>query len=379
MKIFLATTSVSSSVCGGLGISAGTLAFSTGITHYVGVDGCRTIKATADRFFRSTRSCSLLRCHGQRKSYHYDQHSTATTVFGRLASRSTPMKNIKFGHRPNPFNLLQQLRLYRGGEGGGGGSSDNEDSDNIEIDEETATTAIDADDNNDNKNDDDDIPYREHGYRSKPFSWDELVRIVNGDERTGLQPNLAIFSRSIEVERSYSKAKKEIFQTYETIADHILHSKFGLARHFNATSQRYYVSLPPPPPSSESEASESGSTQGTNTDSISINNVWEVNDNPRNGKSIVLAPNEFPYYVQDGIEHWVLWKLYDAITEDDVNYALRRLAIVAGKTRSVADSTDYDGDDFSTFDSLWWENPPHLKSLPQINHVHFLIRQRRRS
>jgi len=203
---------------------------------------------------------------------------------------------------------------------------------------------------------DDDIPYREYGYRSTPFGWDELVTIINGDAETGEEQNLAKLCRSVDEERRYGKAKKEILQKYETIVHHILYSKFGIDRQYNTTSEKFYVSLPPQPSLPATEVlSKSASS------SSSVTEDDDDGTRPNNFKTLVLLPNEFPYFVGDSVEHWVLWKLYDEITHDDIDDAIRSLHAV---------------DDADTDDVLWWENPPHLKSLPQINHVHFLIRRK---
>ena len=206
---------------------------------------------------------------------------------------------------------------------------------------------------------DDDIPYREYGYRSTPFCWDELVTIVNGNSETGEEQNLAKLCRSVEEERRYGEAKKEILQNYESIVDHVLYTKFGIERQYNTTSEKFYVRLPPQP---SPPAIEVSSMSASSSSSSSILDATR----PNNFKTMVLLPNEFPYFVGDSVEHWVLWKLYDEISQHDIDDAIRSLQ------KNTPDPVDETGPDMD--DVLWWENPPHLKSLPQINHVHILVR-----
>jgi hypothetical protein len=60
-----------------------------------------------------------------------------------------------------------------------------------------------------------------------------------------------------------------------------------------------------------------------------------------------------------GIEHWCLWKLCEDITDDEVEEAKQDLR------RMLGDELDF----------LTWRNPPHLKSLPDIDHIHLLLRK----
>ena len=67
--------------------------------------------------------------------------------------------------------------------------------------------------------------------------------------------------------------------------------------------------------------------------------------------------NDFPYYMEDGIEHWILWKLGDSCDDRDIDEAKKELR---KKNK------------FMEF--LHWVNPPHLKSLPAVDHIHILGR-----
>ena len=67
--------------------------------------------------------------------------------------------------------------------------------------------------------------------------------------------------------------------------------------------------------------------------------------------------NDFPYFFEEGIEHWVLWSATGSIPED----ALREEAL----RRFGADH-----------DVLIWVNPPELQSVRALWHAHVLTRKK---
>ncbi len=86
--------------------------------------------------------------------------------------------------------------------------------------------------------------------------------------------------------------------------------------------------------------------------------VWEAFESPSGAKGSrrILAMNDFPYYMEDGIEHWCLWKLGgEDVTENDISWAKEELA-------SRGD----------IIEMMHWINPVYLKSLPDIDHVHIV-------
>ena len=172
------------------------------------------------------------------------------------------------------------------------------------------------------------IPPREHGYRLTPFSWSELQQIIVEEQ------DLAKLSRSVEQEETYLRFRQELLQEYASVYDHILHSKFGYPKRLDdQTPQRWEAyppsqqQQPPPPPP----------------------------------PIVVLVPNDFPYHTESGIEHWVLWKLHEKVNQIDIDQAKEDLR------QRLGDDVDL----------IHWENPPHLKSLPDIDHVHILVRRRK--
>lgn len=68
-----------------------------------------------------------------------------------------------------------------------------------------------------------------------------------------------------------------------------------------------------------------------------------------------LVLNDFPYYFEENIEHWVYWKLGSTITESEINNTINSFS-----------------QDKKYLEISFWINPPHLKSLPDIDHIHFV-------
>ena len=183
-------------------------------------------------------------------------------------------------------------------------------------------SASNSNDSSDGKFDDVVIPHREHGYATKPLSWDDLVQIIQVEE------NLAKLSRSLPQERVYQRYRKNLLNEYQSVYDHILISKFNFERRKDKETGRIVAY----PPLSEFD----GTVQTT------------------------LVPNDFPYCTEDNIEHWILWQLGREISHQDVDSAMLDLR------RKLVNVVDI----------LYWRNPPHLKSLPDIDHVHFLCKRK---
>jgi Protein of unknown function (DUF3605) len=331
------------------------------------------------------------------------QQSTPVALFWSSTTNhhNTRTKvNTFFYHRFHRHYHVHDVRRWRhhwmyprGGAGGEG------------LEDENSDCGIKQRKDEDNAHDD--LPYREYGYRSTPIKWDELATIINGDIENNEPQNLAKLSRSVEQEKRYIKAKTVLLQMYETLYDHILYSKFGIPRYFNNETERWYVPLPSTSTSllspstslpchqsvmAEEESSNPTPLASSVSDdlaSTSTSTLTPTTATPTTNATLVLVPNEFPYYVEDGIEHWVLWKLYQNITDSDVDDAIQELKLLTVKNSMNNNNNDSnsssnskltnDDDDIDAVDDvLWWENPPHLKSLPQINHVHFLIRRRKK-
>jgi hypothetical protein len=166
---------------------------------------------------------------------------------------------------------------------------------------------------------------RDYGYRVDPISWSELVDIVEKEN------NLAKLSRNVQQQKEYMIYRRELLKEWNSVYDHILVSKFDFERQLietdrpdNDRNDRVWAAYPP------------------------LDDVREIKK--------VLKPNDFPYYFSDGMEHWCLWKLCEDVTDNDIEEAKKDLQSTYG--------------DIVTYVS--WRNPPHLKSLPDIDHIHIV-------
>jgi hypothetical protein len=169
------------------------------------------------------------------------------------------------------------------------------------------------------------VTEREYGYRTEPLVWPELIDIIDKEQ------NLAKLSRSVQQQKEYIVYRRELLKEWKSVYDHILVTKFDFDRRLmpNDEDTKYrneqlWEAYPP------------------------LSEVREVKK--------VLKPNDFPYYFAEGIEHWCLWKVCEDVTDEEIEEAKKDLQEMHG------DVVDY----------LSWRNPPHLKSLPDIDHIHIL-------
>lgn len=161
------------------------------------------------------------------------------------------------------------------------------------------------------------LPVLKFGYRSERFQWDELREIIEGVDK-----DLAKLSRSKSQQREYEVFRYHLRRQYKSVIDYILISKLGFEK---------------------AKHQEDG--------------LWQATPQLKDFDQVrkVLAPNDFPYYMAHGILHYVLWKTKENINDEDV----------IGAREDLHRMMDLE-------DTLYWVNPPHLKSLPEIDHVHFL-------
>ena len=88
-------------------------------------------------------------------------------------------------------------------------------------------------------------------------------------------------------------------------------------------------------------------------------------------KQLRIYMNDFPYYFAPGIQHWVLWKLGGDVTSDEILQAKKCIFRDDYQLKHIIHNDIIVN---STEVFLHWVNPPHLKSLPGIDHVHILFR-----
>lgn len=206
--------------------------------------------------------------------------------------------------------------------------------------------------------------------RRTPLSWAELKAIILSSNLN----NLSKLARSEDQTTTYRNRRADIKNEWESIYDYLLCTKFGFE----------WV---------ESVDSSSGDEQNNNlpqrkkrskpTFQEYLDDLKQREKEGKCNKQLKLCLNDFPYYLAPEIEHWILWKLGGDVTADEITNA--KSEILKGSQLWVAmDNGQKPG---STENSnnleqltvndpevlLHWINPPHLKSLPGIDHVHIIF------
>lgn len=72
---------------------------------------------------------------------------------------------------------------------------------------------------------------------------------------------------------------------------------------------------------------------------------------------IVTTSNDFPYHFDSGIEHFILWKTGSSITSKDIAEETKKLC----QERNAADS-------------VFYINPPELRSILDLDHCHIILK-----
>lgn len=161
------------------------------------------------------------------------------------------------------------------------------------------------------------LPVLKYGYRTSKASWSELVQIIN------VERDIPKMSRSRHQQHEYEVFKHHMKKQYQSGNDFILISKFG----FDSVRDH-----------------QDGRWKAT----PQLNDVRE--------SRTVLSLNDFPYFVDDdAVVHYVLWKIKDTISEQEIVDAETELRT-----------------NLHAVDILHWINPRNLQSIPEIDHVHYL-------
>jgi hypothetical protein len=181
------------------------------------------------------------------------------------------------------------------------------------------------------------------------LSWSTLRSII-------LSSDLVKLARSEEQKLTYRRGRDTIHSEWDSIYDYLLCKKFG----FNEISN------------------ESTSKKRSDPTFDTLKSQWDKE--PNNSYRMVLCLNDYPYYLEPGIEHWILWKLGGQdVTDDEIDRAKLKLmrhcieidcnddGIDMQMTLPLPTVTPHneihnlseDVKDASIF--LQWINPPHLK------------------
>ncbi len=134
---------------------------------------------------------------------------------------------------------------------------------------------------------------------------------------------LELLGRSLEQQLQFKVFSEQLKLEWSSSSDYILSTKFGIPIVLNPDETKSVVK--PFPPEFQTE-------------------------------KLVLSENQFPYYFEPTVQHFLLWKLNGLITENEIFNAIESL-----KSSVVV------------ADFAYYVNPPHLKSMPEIEHAHIIV------
>ncbi len=211
-------------------------------------------------------------------------------------------------------------------------------------------------------------------FATTKYHWDDLKHIIDNK----LFPIL----RHVDQETTYRLYRQKLRQEWKSVYDFVLVTKFNFGKRLirlegnsNADdgqkklNDRQDEHLMQSIYEYDYETIEKELPTLPKIPSPPKDHVWEsyklmsyengdVGDDDEEGKEPhrLLAKNDFPYFMEDGIEHWCLWKLgSDDVNESDIQWA--------------KDELKKSGD---VLETMHWINPVHLKSLPDIDHAHIV-------
>ncbi|KAL3779009.1 hypothetical protein ACHAW5_010000 [Stephanodiscus triporus] len=237
-----------------------------------------------------------------------------------------------------------------------------------------------------------------------PFTWPRLVELFRDSDPPTLQnvhyipsdhPNLALFRRSAAAQKAYERHKIYLKSCWESAYDYLVLSIFGEWFGF----ERVIVSR------NASEGSELVNQFEGRCDIPPNGCVYRASPSLTQASRyttdnqityLSLVPNNFPYDVDEGIEHWCLWKIggsssTESISMEEMAWALRELQCISENSRGCIihrDGRTFDKPDDASrtpanvgqvrksaaiSDAIYWVNPPHLQSMPEICHAHILV------
>ena len=211
--------------------------------------------------------------------------------------------------------------------------------------------------------------------RQTPLSWPELKSIILSSN----EDNLSKLARSNEQKAVYRRRRAEIRDEWCSIYDYLLHTQFGF--------DWAWADVP---------LSIEGCKQRQKRSKPTFQQyIDEQQQRKKEGKEcttkLKLSLNDFPYYFEPGIQHFVLWKLGGEVTPEEISQAKLDIWNGSQSTESIPSSSDQktpdnietacNGEQVVNNHELFlhWINPPHLKSLPGIDHVHILFQNGGRS
>lgn len=152
-------------------------------------------------------------------------------------------------------------------------------------------------------------------FRETPLEWDALVTAVFEGDLDQLGPG-----RSKSQEHRYASYREQLLKEWSSVGECLKSTIFGF-----------------------SSVVEDGKRKSV----------------PRadGDHQVVWRKNVFPYFLPPGIEHHCIWSHPQDLTASHILEVLHR---------------DLPRD---KFEYVWFVNPPHLKSVPDVDHAHVIARQ----
>ena len=202
-------------------------------------------------------------------------------------------------------------------------------------------------------------------FATSKYTWQDLKEIISN--------NRFPIYRHVDQETTYRLYTQQLKKEWKSVYDFVLYCKFEYSKRLipivgdDDADVRVGVSVVGLGGNNNNNENETTTDEKTNNNYYpTLPNIpsppngylWESYPPPEkvNQKQRILAKNDFPYYMEDGIEHWCLWKLGgDDVDETDIKWGMREL-------NSQCDDIEM----------LHWINPEHLKSLPGIDHAHIV-------
>lgn len=225
-----------------------------------------------------------------------------------------------------------------------------------------------------------------------PFTWSDLIHLFTdpkndySNEKTNNyipsdHPNLALFRRSIAAQALYEDHKTFVNNNWKSPYDYLVFSKFG--KEFGFEKELIQVDF--------SQGNDPLVTLSEGFRYQCVPSLSEACDYTiQNGFTYLnLVLNDFPYDVEEGIQHWCLWKIggkcrTEGILMEELQWALQELNRYPTESDGVGCSsslivkqnelTESVVSTIDKFSSFHWVNPPHLQSSKFVVCVyHFLL------
>lgn len=199
------------------------------------------------------------------------------------------------------------------------------------------------------------------------YTWEDLKETIDNN-------NFPI-QRSVDQETTYRLYSQKLKREWKSIYDFVLYCKFQYEKRLkpllNTVSQDSIDEKKPIDGDNSDKNVTLGIDDKIENDKVNLEDefptlpripspprgyVWESFEAQKILNHKVLAMNDFPYYIESGIEHWCVWKLGDEdVSQIDVDWAKEELS-KRGNFKQM----------------MYWINPVHLKSLPGIHHAHIV-------